>query len=277
MKTIFEGMNNIILEALYLDISKSLKQKSTCINLKPSPDFSDRIEKLLVSLFAQLENNWAGRIPSSMNWKIRKKTNLNPINQSPEILLERAIAILSERDFISDWYNQLPIASGLIDEKSDKRAAIDLVISKEKYAEFIELKWESDTPIYAAFEIIRYALAFLFCYKMRDKFGYADYALMNSNKISLRVLAPLEYYAGYNLEFLQNALSIAIHSLYSQQSQNALSCDFSFLSFPANFTLPFNTGAEVTGFEALPKNTPQIERLIIAVNNIKPLWKNDGK
>lgn len=275
MKSIFEDTDSLIAKALDLETGQSLRQKSTCIGLKYSPDSLDKIENLVFSLFETIENNWVGRIPSPMNWKLRKKINLNPINQSPEILLERAIAILSEREILPNWYNQIPIVSGLLNEKSDKRAAIDIVTDNNEYAQFIELKWESDNPAYAAFEILRYALAFLFCYKMQDKFHYSDYQLMNVNKIALRVLAPFEYYLYSNLAFLQNDLSKAINRLFITQSQNKLSCDFVFLSFPSDFQLPFSTGEEVSTFMELPITAEPIAKLLSAIANIKPIWQNE--
>jgi hypothetical protein len=270
MKTIFEGADSLILEALSLGAGKSLKQKSTCAALIASPDFASRIDSLVSALFSQIERNWVDRNPSLMNWKLRRQTEINPINKSPEILLERAITILAERGLLPEWYNQLPIASGLLDDKSDKRAAVDLVRLNGNCAELIELKWASDTPTYAAFEILRYGLAFLFCRKMQERFQYHDYPLMKLERISLRVLAPCEYYGTSDLAFLQNTMGIAVERLFREQG--ALFGDFLFLSFPPQFRLPFRTGAEVAALKDLPIEAAPIANLLGAINNIQTVY-----
>lgn len=276
MRSVFEGADSLILEALSLDAAKSLKQKSTCAALKDFPAFASGIDNLVSALFSQIESNWAGRIPSPMNWALRRQTEINPINISPEVLLERAIVILAERGLLPGWYNQLPIASGLIDEKSDKRAAVDLIRVAGSHAELIELKWESDTPAYAAFEILRYGLAFLFCRKMQEQFKYSAYPLMKVERISLRVLAPCEYYAYADLAFLQNAMGIAIERLFREQTHGALQGDFLFLSFPPQFRLPFGNGAEVAALRDLPVEAAPVTELLAAISHIQPAWSKSA-
>lgn len=194
MESFFEKTDEIIAQALSLEAGQSLRHKTTCLNLKASPAMLCQIENMVFDLFARVEENWQGRKPSPMNWQLRRQTSIALHNKSPEILLERAIVILAERGLLKGWFNQLPIASGLIDEKSDKRAAVDLVTLHEQDAALIELKWASDNPAYAAFEILRYGLAFLFCYQKQEDFSYHAYPLMSVKKLSLRVLAPHEYY-----------------------------------------------------------------------------------
>lgn len=275
MSSIFEGFDSLIMEALSLEAGQSLKQKSACASLAHSPDFQSRIEKLVFSLFSKIESNWIERIPSAMNWKLRRQGDISPQNKSPEVLLERAIVILADRGILKDWFNQLPIASGLIDEYSDKRAAVDLVHVSNDEAELIELKWASDTPAHAAFEIVRYGLVFLFCHMKQEGFSYHTYPLMKVKKLSLRVLAPHEYYSFCNLGFLGNALDIALQHLFREKTQGALSADFMFLSFPPQFVLPFHLGAEVATLRELPVDAPPIAELLAAMNNCRVMWQGE--
>ena len=89
---------------------------------------------------------------------------------------------------------RIPVASGLIDEKLNKRAAVDLAKIEEDRLDLYELKCESDNPVYAAFEILQYGLAYLLCRVNRKEFGYADLRTMKVNALGLNVLAPHSYY-----------------------------------------------------------------------------------
>lgn len=272
MKSIFKNTDETIANALALEANQSLKQKSTCLSLKSSPEILYQIENLVFELFSRIEENWMGRVPSPMNWKLRRKTNIDPDNKSPEVLLERAIVILADRGLLDGWYNQLPIASGLIDEKSDKRAAVDLIKTGEGYVELVELKWGSDTPAYAAFEILRYGLAFLFCYQKQQDFSYHNYPLMQTKKLSLRVLAPQEYYGYCNLGFVRMALEAGLKRLFHEKTGGALEVDFLFLAFPHGFTLPFKIGQEVSDLRHLPVDAYPVAAVMEAIHHSQPIW-----
>ena len=66
-------------------------------------------------------------------------------------------------------------------------------------AKFVELKWESDTPAYAAFEVLRYGLVYLFSRVKKEEFGYSDLATIHVNHIGLQVVAPTAYFAKHKL------------------------------------------------------------------------------
>jgi len=273
MRSVFEGTDSLIHEALSLNVGQSLKQKSTCIAIKPFPDVLPRMERLVFDLFTRIEGNWNGRIPSTMNWRLRKQGDISPHNKNPEILLERAIVILADMGILQGWFNQIPVASGLLDEYSNKRAAIDLVHLSGDCAALIELKWESDNPVYAAFEILRYGLAFLFCHKMQRNFSYSAYPLMQVKKISLRVLAPYEYYSYCNLDSLRYALEIALQRLFHEITKDALAIDFLFLSFPPQFRLPFQSGEDVAALKDMPVEAAPITKLLAAMNSCQRVWQ----
>lgn len=97
---------------------------------------------LVGDMLAQIERNWQvsprklGRLrPSKENWRLEKRLFLASHNASPEKTLEKAIARQE------DWYNQIPTASGLFNQHSDKLRNIDLVhqVAPAAY-EFVELK-----------------------------------------------------------------------------------------------------------------------------------------
>lgn len=92
-------------------------------------------------LYELIESNRGVRIVSQKNWRVEPQTNISDNNKSKEVILERAIAILGERGILPGWINQVPVASGLVNESADKRAAVDLVFLEVSRATFVELKW----------------------------------------------------------------------------------------------------------------------------------------
>lgn len=166
---------------------------------------------------------------------------------------------------------QVPVASGLVDARADKRAAIDLMRLDGDRVEFVELKWGSDTPAFAAFEILLYGLAFMYCYINRDNLGYENTSLMKTRQVSLQVLAPEAYFDGYNFTWLGLGLDAGVRNLTQTVSNGELSMDFGFTSFPPSFNLPFGTGQEVRQF-CDPKNGQGIQAIVSAIHNISPIW-----
>lgn len=100
---------------------------------------------------------------SRENWRWRApQLGVNTANSSAEVMLERAIVNSDDRSGRRQWANQIPVASGLVIGAGDRRRAIDLVCEcAHGHFEFIELKIASDTPLYAAVEIISYAAVWL--------------------------------------------------------------------------------------------------------------------
>jgi hypothetical protein len=118
-------------------------------------------------------------------------------NNNPETVLEKAIAVACLKSGRNDWANQIPVASGLMHPSSDRRCAIDLVHQRSVgHFEFIELKVGSDTPLYAAIELIRYVSAWLLA---RGDRPIRSGALLDAHRIDCRVLAPANYYKGLDV------------------------------------------------------------------------------
>lgn len=118
---------------------------------------------LAKAIYGQICTNWS-RCPrkarSLENWRWAPRPNHSPRNRSPEVTLERAIV----QEAGVEWANQVPAASGLCGSRRDRRCCVDLVHkppSSQSY-EFIELKWNSNHPLYAAMEVLCYGMLYLF-------------------------------------------------------------------------------------------------------------------
>lgn len=275
-RSIFHRTDEIVSDFLGLQDGEKLKHKTTCHRLSSTSIEKPKFERLVCDLYEQIEKNRSERPPSKSNWQPRRQTYLNPENKSPEVLLERAIAILGAREILGGWYNQIPVASGLVDDRADKRAAIDLLLLEDGRAEFVELKWESDTPVFAAFEILRYGLAYLFCYVNQEKFRYQESPLMNVEEVSLRVLAPHAYYADSDQTWLCRGLHQSIRTFVAAKTGNKLSMDFGFRAFPSNFDLPFKNGEDVLKMRQLPSNAERCRSIVSAIGNLKPVLPDPG-
>jgi hypothetical protein len=180
-------------------------------------------EQDLVSLiFRTVAGNYergdaaANRNRSKENWRWQRlQPQIAVHNASAEVVLERRIAAPCARTGRTDWANQIPVASGLIAGAADGRRAIDLVHrSGERHFEAIELKIASDTPLYAAVEIISYGCIWLFA---RANPPSLKSAILEADRIDLRVLAPVNYYACYDLTELEAAVDRGCRALGEAQ------------------------------------------------------------
>jgi len=152
------------------------------------------------------------RKPSENNWIFRKKTETN--HKDGEDHLERIIA-----KNVNFAYNQMSTLSGLFDQDQLKRCAIDLVYANKNENnnyELIELKIDSDTPVYATYEIIFRFIAYSYykinfmCGQISHSKNNSDYDLFSAKKIFLTVLAPKEYYDEYNLIVFEKSINEAL-------------------------------------------------------------------
>lgn len=220
------------------------EHKRSCNALSVAQPESFNGTALISVIYGQIEKNLSNRparAPSSENWKIRSERTANNIrpsseNKSAEVTLERAIA----QRWPEKWTYQMPIASGLIDHKSDKRRSIDLVcLGDNGCFDFVELKLESDTPLYAAMEILGYGLVYL-ASRMDSaknlKYGNgASLPVMSATAISLVVLAPSKYYEECKLGWLERGLNDGLNDLLAAKEVKNLKMDFRFERFPKNF------------------------------------------
>src|SRR5271157_41700 len=178
MPTIFDGVDKLIGRSLgVMGIGEPPHHRHTTSALRLSSKPSSFDGKLLVSsILARMERNWqvqrdrgVGRLGSDQNWRWEKKPHISPQNPSIETHIEKAIA--NECD--ESWVNQVPTASGLMTSTNERHCDIDLAhrVSEGEF-EFIELKYGSDTPVFAAFEILKCGLLYLFSRKHAAELGY---------------------------------------------------------------------------------------------------------
>jgi hypothetical protein len=186
-------------------------------------------------LYSFVERSGLGstRVPSQKNWRLQKIPAISANNRSPEKRLEKAIA----QDLGERWTNQMPTASGLV-TSGERQRNIDLVYRRDvREFEFIELKVGSDTPFFAAIEILKNGMTYLFSRRYRERLGYreSDQAPLWADVIHLRVLAPVEYFHGYNFGWLERFLNRSLAALVDPMLDGSLHMDFNFERFSMSF------------------------------------------
>ena len=135
--------------------------------------------------YKDVESNWAWRpkhLPASI--------------ETGEVALERRIIEHALGAGLANWTFQMPTMSGLTGPHSHKRRSIDLVHQcGDGRFELIELKWTSDDPAHAAFEVLFYGMAYLRA-REQMKLPVDDlHRIMNARRIDLVVLAPRPWYS----------------------------------------------------------------------------------
>lgn len=204
------------------------------------------IAALLRAMIQQIEANWSasprrlkGQRPSPQNWRFRPMPGIAAHNQSPEKTLEKAI-VNTAAD--AQWVNQVPTASGLYEGHRDRHRNIDLVrrLAPGEY-DFVELKVGSDTPAYAAMEVLQYAALYTFARRRYAEQERTQHELLQAHAIHLRVLAPLPFYRKERVDGLETTISDGLAAFCATESL-AWTLDFAFLAFPPGFVWP--CGAE---------------------------------
>jgi hypothetical protein len=243
-KSITDGVLEIIDGAFNLShIGKAphFKHKKSCLSLKSTPaDFDAdlvilQIYEQLVNNFKDPDNRFHSQGPSPENWRFKKIPYIAKHNKSKEKTLEKAIAKLPSRD----WVNQVPTSSGLVNDASDSSRNIDLAhrLGPRKF-EFIELKVESDTPMFAAFEIVINGLIYLLSTEFYSESCINAKETLSAKVIHLQTLAPQNYYSRYSLAWLEEELNKGLKNLLAAKFDSRTEMDFSFTSFPNLFAWP---------------------------------------
>lgn len=190
----------------------------------------------LEASYAQIHANWLAAVdagysnPSRENWRWKRHLEISRANLSPELNLERAIVNACG----NDWSNQMPAASGLVGPATDKRAAIDLVYreNKEIYS-FIELKVDSNNPLFAAIEILMYGLLFVWSRNNCDRLGYdvREQPVLEAKDITFAVLAPGDYYRNFELTNFASAVDKGVAKF---GKRHGVDLRFEFKELPAD-------------------------------------------
>lgn len=193
----------------------------------------DGTREFLDASYTRINTNWMDAIdagytnPSKENWRWKQHLELSAENSSPELNLERAIVSTCG----DNWSNQMPTASGLVGPATDKRAAVDLVHREnETTYSLIELKVASDTPLFAAIEILMYGLLFVWSRSNQEALGYdlERQSVLAASNVTLEVLAPPSYFQGFDLSSLVTGLN---DGLAEFGERNGLSLGFKFCQF----------------------------------------------
>lgn len=181
---ILDGIGEYVDEWLELSFSASAPlyhHKTAALELGKRSQIPSA-EVFLRRAYDRIDSNWRAssysdkRPPSRENWRFQSRPEISPDNTSPEVGLERAIVQAAG----SSWVNQIPTSSGLVGPSADKVRNIDLAYA-ERNGKFtlVELKVGSDTPLFAAIEILLYGLLlgmpFSFCFtRFADGFDLND-------------------------------------------------------------------------------------------------------
>jgi hypothetical protein len=184
----------------------------------------------LAASYAQIHTTWLAASDAGLsrqskeNWRWKRHLDLGDGNKSPELKLERAIVGACG----DNWSNQMPTASGLVGPAANRRAAVDLVLREDSSTySLIELKIASDTPLFAAIEILMYGLLFVWSKNNWEKLGYDVEAqpVLAANTVTLGVLAPSSYYDGFDLTTLASALDSGLN-VFGKQHELKLGFEF---------------------------------------------------
>ncbi len=240
---IFDGVDEVIDETLGVlevgDGSPHYRHRTSLKRLSQPPKDLDP-GALVGEIYSIIEQNWmvarsrCPREPSVENWRFTRETGMSERAPHREVVLEKTIA----RDAGTEWANQVPVASGLIDSVSNKRNAIDLVHrARAGVYEFIELKTTDNTALFAAFEILRYGLVYGLTRLNMGVLGAKAQSdnVLDAREIHLRVLAPTEYYKDAELAWLEAAINCGLKTWTSSRPDLDLVMSFRFDAFPEDF------------------------------------------
>ena len=233
---LFAGVREVVDRALAVSDYAS-KGASLCLKGRGYPA---ETATLVQDLFEVIERNWTLAVRSNrrslsnenFRWHC-PQTALAPHNKSSEVTLERALICALLRAKQDDWSNQVPLISGIAGPHAFKKCAVDLVYRKgEGSFEFIELKVNSNTPVYAAVEVLVYGLLWLLSRRDRKHLGYAEGPILAARELMLSVLAPRSYYSRYSVEPLARAVN---EGLVVLGKHHGVTMGFCFNAFPASW------------------------------------------
>lgn len=187
------------------------------------------------------------------NWEWRKTVPSHTDGHSVEVSLERVIAA---SDLVR-WTCQMSTSSGIQGSYLHRRRAIDLVrfIGEHHYA-FVELKVDSDNPLYAVFEVLGYALAYLHA-RANGVAGTGEHNVFDAEKIELTILGPANWYSfskqdEYKLDWLANDIATSLNAFVKSE----------FNSTPI-FTMKFRqfSKGDLDSTEVIQQRAAEIHRL----------------
>lgn len=179
-----------------------------------SEDFGYRLTR---EVFLTLQENFQSLLPKrgatnpTKNWAWLEPRITPPA--TGEVGLERKL--VGARGNRRDWCNQVPVASGFTVERLT-RCAIDMVYRRSAQAyDFVELKLDSNSPSYAAVEVLQYGSLWLLSRDAaaRGLLVYPSASLLGARNIRLSVLAPASFYGKERFRAFQTGVNRALSEL----------------------------------------------------------------
>lgn len=275
MPSLFAGTNEVIRGALHIKARKDLNLRST--ELKP---LSDKTAFQLVQrLYDQIAGNFPGqaRSRSKKLWLCRHATRVCDGNPSPEKTLEKAVAVLARRGHMPGWFNQCPVAAGIVDPRADNKRSVDLVHLCGHVLRLVELKrWgkRSDTLPFALFEVLEYGLAYLLARLHKRELHLEARRVMQDavHHVRLEVVAPREFFSGTSHDRdLFSRMHNALAGFAETKTKGEWSMSVHALAFPDTFKLRFTSGKAVKDACAPRKLSPAGHEVRDAFANLAPL------
>lgn len=146
-----------------------------------------------------------------------------------------------------EWYNMIPVASGLLPDVEEGGRRIDLARRGGSGSfEFVEVKLGDfcDTPLHAAIEVLGYGLIYVFSHRYADALGYdSSNILLSAQQISLKVLAPANSYSRGSLANFESQLNRGLEQLAESHCPEGLRLDFRFERFPDDLCSALSTNS----------------------------------
>ena len=113
-------------------------------------------------------------------------------------------------------------------------------------ARLIELKWASNTPVHALFQILEYGLAYVLARRCKNELGLNALSLMQARHVELDVVGPVTFFAPDNWSDLFARIDKALAGFAETCSSGAWSMSLRALAFPGEFDcVPFANGRAV--------------------------------
>ena len=234
------------------------------------------------TIYGILEDHYHGHPISKSQelWKLQRECEISSHNPGRETMLEKAVANLAESCHMPGWFNQCPVASGILGPRSNTKNAVDLVYWSElgKCARLVELKWKSNDPPYALRQILRYGIAYVFCRVHKRELplqGKYFRPLMDANNIALEVVAPSFFYDGYHEKDRFASVSKSLDQFAQSKTEGKLSMSLNALAFPEEFNqVPFRNGQDVMEKCFTDKLTHEGRRVRNAFAGLTLVWSD---
>lgn len=242
-ESIFNAYQNAVKAIWASGLSKTLAIR---VSENPNPGVIS-VEKLR-ELFNVLNSSvWKSNHGS--NWLWRASVPDYVTGSSKEVKIEREIA----KQDPSTWTCQMSTSSGVQPNGLNRRRAIDLVRDNGngRFA-FVELKVKSNNPLYAAFEVLGYALAYLQARNAdwQASAGMEGPNVLKAREIELTVLGPEEWYgfekrSGERGKFDFDWLAADIANSLNGLSQGAPFFTMSFRKYADGDAQPAQAAADI--------------------------------